>query len=97
MVKSRGRDRLPPQMSEVVEKTRQPFVQAITDVITAANSFIGGKVVLVITPTSSFMVEKVVLVGAAWGWVQALYGGINESGGVRCVDVGGVIGRENGA
>ncbi len=47
MVKKRGRDRLPPQMSEMVEKTRQPFVQCITDVITPQNSFMNGKVVLV--------------------------------------------------
>ena len=47
MVKKRGRDRLPPQMSEMVEKTRQPFVQAITDVITPTSSFMEGKVVLV--------------------------------------------------
>lgn len=47
MVKQRGRDRLPPQMSEMVEKTRQPFVQAITDVITPTNGFRDGKVVLV--------------------------------------------------
>ena len=47
MVKERGRDRLPPQMSEMVEKSKQPFVQAITDVITPTNSFVGGQVVLV--------------------------------------------------
>ncbi|KAJ9606295.1 hypothetical protein H2200_009256 [Cladophialophora chaetospira] len=47
MVKKRGRDRLPPQMSEMVEKTKQPFVQCITDVITPTNNFLGGKVVLI--------------------------------------------------
>ncbi|KIW94724.1 uncharacterized protein Z519_04701 [Cladophialophora bantiana CBS 173.52] len=47
MVKQRGRDRLPPQMSEMVEKTKKPFVQCITDVITPTNSFYGGKVVLI--------------------------------------------------
>ncbi|KIW26186.1 uncharacterized protein PV07_09300 [Cladophialophora immunda] len=47
MVKQRGRDRLPPQMSEMVEKTKQPFVQCITDVITPTNDFYGGKVVLI--------------------------------------------------
>ncbi|KAK6371841.1 hypothetical protein LTS17_008665 [Exophiala oligosperma] len=47
MVKKRGRDRLPPQMSEMVEKTRNPFVQCITDVITPKNSFDHGKVVLI--------------------------------------------------
>ncbi|OAP54988.1 hypothetical protein AYL99_10688 [Fonsecaea erecta] len=47
MVKQRGRDRLPPQMSEMVEKTKNPFVQCITDVITPTNDFHGGKVVLI--------------------------------------------------
>ncbi|EXJ71044.1 uncharacterized protein A1O5_06037 [Cladophialophora psammophila CBS 110553] len=47
MVKQRGRDRLPPQMSEMVEKTKKPFVQCITDVISPTNSFYGGKVVLI--------------------------------------------------
>ncbi|EXJ65396.1 hypothetical protein A1O7_01737 [Cladophialophora yegresii CBS 114405] len=47
MVKKRGRDRLPPQMSEMVEKTKQPFVQCITDVITPTNNFFNGKAVLI--------------------------------------------------
>jgi 2-polyprenyl-6-methoxyphenol hydroxylase-like FAD-dependent oxidoreductase len=47
MVKKRGRDRLPPQMSEMVEKTKQPFVQCITDVTSPTNDFYGGKVVLI--------------------------------------------------
>ena len=46
MVKKRGRDRLPPQMSEMVQKSKNPFVQLITDVITPRNLFCGGKVVL---------------------------------------------------
>jgi 2-polyprenyl-6-methoxyphenol hydroxylase-like FAD-dependent oxidoreductase len=32
-----GRDRLPPQLSEMAEKTRVPFVQAITDFIAPTN------------------------------------------------------------
>ena len=47
MVKKRARGRLPPQMAEMVEKTKQPFVQAITDVITPCNSFCNKKVFLV--------------------------------------------------
>lgn len=47
MVKKRGRDRLPPQISEMVGKTKKPFVQCITDVITPTNNFYGGKVVLI--------------------------------------------------
>jgi 2-polyprenyl-6-methoxyphenol hydroxylase-like FAD-dependent oxidoreductase len=46
MVKKRGRDRLPPQMAEMVAKSKEPFVQLITDVITPTNDFFGGKVVL---------------------------------------------------
>ena len=47
MVKERARGKLPPQMSEMVERTKTPFVQAVTDVIAPRNSFINGKVVLV--------------------------------------------------
>jgi len=38
---------LPPQFSELVQKTRQPFVQAITDVLSSNNVFMDGKVWLV--------------------------------------------------
>lgn len=38
---------LPPQFVEVVNKTKQPFIQAITDHISPQNSFLGGKVLLV--------------------------------------------------
>ena len=38
---------LPPQYAEAVEKTQQPFIQAVTDVITPTNSFLDGKVILV--------------------------------------------------
>ena len=38
---------LPPQYAEAVQKTQQPFIQAITDVITPRNSFMDGKVLLV--------------------------------------------------
>ena len=47
MVKKRARGRLPPQMAEMVEKSNQPFVQAITDVITPQNSFCNKKVFLI--------------------------------------------------
>ncbi|GAB7341792.1 hypothetical protein MBLNU457_g0121t1 [Dothideomycetes sp. NU457] len=40
-------DVLPPQYAELVNKTRQPFVQAITDNISDENSFFDGKVLLV--------------------------------------------------
>ena len=38
---------LPPQFAEAVQKTKQPFVQAITDVISPENSLLGGRVQLV--------------------------------------------------
>ncbi|KAK0363407.1 hypothetical protein LTR91_019462 [Friedmanniomyces endolithicus] len=38
---------LPPQFAEAVRKTEQPFVQAITDVISSQSSFMDGKVLLV--------------------------------------------------
>ncbi|KAL2279625.1 hypothetical protein FJTKL_13312 [Diaporthe vaccinii] len=42
-----ARDRLPPQFAEIVCKTKRPFVQAITDVITPTNEYMDGKVILV--------------------------------------------------
>lgn len=42
-----AKDRLPPQFAEIVCKTRQPFVQAITDCISPANEYLDGKVTLV--------------------------------------------------
>ena len=47
MIKQRGRDKLPPQMAEMVEKTKEPFVQLITDVITPINTFHNKKVFLI--------------------------------------------------
>ncbi|KAK4575062.1 hypothetical protein LTR86_000914 [Recurvomyces mirabilis] len=38
---------LPPQYAEAVRKTKQPFVQTVTDVISHQNSFMDGKVLLV--------------------------------------------------
>jgi len=38
---------LPPQFVELVEKTQQPFVQAVTDVICDENIFMDGKAILV--------------------------------------------------
>lgn len=47
MVQKRGRDKLPPQMAEMVQRSKAPFVQAITDVISPTSVYEGGKVVLV--------------------------------------------------
>jgi len=38
---------LPPQFVEIVTKTEQPFIQAITDVISPRNAFFDGKVLLI--------------------------------------------------
>jgi len=42
-----ARNRLPPQFAEVICKTKYPFAQAITDVISPRNSFFDGKVLLI--------------------------------------------------
>jgi 2-polyprenyl-6-methoxyphenol hydroxylase-like FAD-dependent oxidoreductase len=47
MVKVRGRNKLPPQMAEMVQKSRNPFVQAITDVIAPTSVHENGKVILI--------------------------------------------------
>lgn len=39
--------RLPPQFAEIVCKTQQPFVQAITDCIAPTNTYMDGRVVLI--------------------------------------------------
>ncbi|KAF4547134.1 Hypothetical protein D9617_58g048450 [Elsinoe fawcettii] len=45
--KKRAEEVLPPQFAELVTKTKQPFVQAITDVISHENMFFDGKVLMV--------------------------------------------------
>lgn len=42
-----AKEKLPPQFAEIVRATKKPFVQAITDVISPKNDFMGGKVVLI--------------------------------------------------
>ncbi len=38
---------LPPQFAEIVCETKQPFIQAITDVVSPKNSFFDGKLLLI--------------------------------------------------
>ena len=38
---------LPPQFAEIVCDTKQPFIQAITDVVSPGNSFFDGKLLLI--------------------------------------------------
>lgn len=45
--KSHAKDVLPPAFAELVTETKEPFVQAITDVISSQVSFMGGKVLMV--------------------------------------------------
>lgn len=42
-----AKNKLPPQFAEIVCATKKPFVQAITDVVSNENEFLGGKVVLI--------------------------------------------------
>ncbi|KAH7128330.1 monooxygenase [Dendryphion nanum] len=44
--KDLARDHLPPQFSEIIQKTKVPFVQAITDAIAPSALLSGGRVVL---------------------------------------------------
>ena len=53
MVKDMGRDRLPPQMAEMVRKSERPFVQCITDVVASRNLWMGDKVVSASTTCSN--------------------------------------------
>jgi 2-polyprenyl-6-methoxyphenol hydroxylase-like FAD-dependent oxidoreductase len=47
MIKARAHDRLPPQMAEMAEKTKAPFVQCITDVTSPKPLHMGDKIVFV--------------------------------------------------
>lgn len=46
-LKKVAQDSMPPQFAEIITKTKQPFAQAITDVISSINSFMNGKVLLI--------------------------------------------------
>ena len=45
--KDRASKSLPPQFAEIVCNTEQPFIQAITDVLSPRNSFFDGKVLMI--------------------------------------------------
>lgn len=47
LLKNKADERLPPQMAEMAHKTKEPFVQCITDVIAPKNLYLNDKVVLV--------------------------------------------------
>jgi 2-polyprenyl-6-methoxyphenol hydroxylase-like FAD-dependent oxidoreductase len=42
-----AKNKLPPQFAEIVRATKKPFVQAITDVVSHENEFLGGRVILI--------------------------------------------------
>jgi len=42
-----AQETLPPQFAEIISKTKKPFAQAITDVISPTNGFMDGKVLLI--------------------------------------------------
>jgi 2-polyprenyl-6-methoxyphenol hydroxylase-like FAD-dependent oxidoreductase len=42
-----AKERLAPQFAEIVRETKNPFVQAVTDVINPKNEYLNGKVVLI--------------------------------------------------
>lgn len=42
-----ARERLPPQFAEIVCATKKPFVQAVTDVLSPTNEYLGGKVIVI--------------------------------------------------
>lgn len=45
--KTHASETLPPQFAEAISKTQQPFIQAITDVISPNNYYMDGKVLLI--------------------------------------------------
>ncbi|KAK3684528.1 hypothetical protein LTR37_020203 [Vermiconidia calcicola] len=47
MLKSKASEKLPPQMAEMAHKSKNPFVQCITDVTSPRNFYMDNKVVLI--------------------------------------------------
>lgn len=46
-IRARAREELPPAFAEAVSKTKQPFVQVITDSTAPQTIFLGGKVIMI--------------------------------------------------
>lgn len=72
LLKSKADDRLPPQMAEMAHKTKEPFVQCITDVITPKNLFMNDKVVLIGDALAGFRPHTVASTSQAAFNVMAL-------------------------
>lgn len=56
---------LPPQFAEIVCGTKQPFIQAITDVLSPKNSFFDGKVLLIGDAVAGFRPHTAASTGQA--------------------------------
>ena len=72
MLKNKASDRLPPQMAEMAHKTRNPFVQCITDVISPKNLYMGDKLALVGDALAGFRPHTVASTSQAAFDVMAL-------------------------
>lgn len=55
-----ARTRMPLQFAETIAKTKYPFVQAITDVISPKDSFMGGNALFICDALAGFMPHTVV-------------------------------------
>lgn len=71
MQKQHASDILSPQFAEAVRKTEQPFIQAITDVISPSNRYLDGKVLLVGDAVAGFRPHTAASAGQAA--LDALY------------------------
>jgi len=87
LLKSRAKERLPPQMSEMAQKTRTPFVQCITDVQSPKNLYMGDKLVLIGDALAGFRPHTVASTSQAafnvMGLVDWLDGSISREQYVR--------------
>ena len=72
MLKNKASDRLPPQMAEMAHKTRNPFVQCITDVISPKNLYMRDKLALVGDALAGFRPHTVASTSQAAFDVMAL-------------------------
>lgn len=79
LLKSKAADRLPPQMAEMANKTRTPFVQAITDVTSPKNMYMGDKVALVGDALAGFRPHTVASTSQAAFDVMTLVGWLDGS------------------
>ncbi|KAH8759798.1 monooxygenase [Diaporthe sp. PMI_573] len=76
-----AKNKLPPQFAEIVRATKKPFVQAITDVVSHENEFLGGRVILIgdalagfrphtVASTSQAAYDAMILAGMIEGKIE---------------------------